>query len=104
MSHNHEHDNDDNRDFNRDPVLRIILSALRLVLDNQGRIMSAQDDLDQAITDLATDVSTEIAALAAAIANPGDPAAVEASVKRLQDLSVALKASVTPAAPAAPAA
>lgn len=88
---------------NRD--LRIILSILRIILihqaTNQGVLMSALED---AVTRISADVATEIAALAAAIA-AGDPAVVQASVDKLNALSVALEASVAPPAPApAPAA
>lgn len=76
---------------------------LRMILDNQGVIMTVIQDLTDAINVLADDVATEIAALAAAIAasqpDQTPDADVAASVKRLTDLSVALKASVAPPAP-----
>lgn len=73
-------------------LLRLILATIQR---NQGATMSAITDLQDAVTTLADDVATEIAELAAAVAASGgnDPAIV-ASVERLKELSVALKASV----------
>lgn len=60
--------------------------------------MTVLTDLTDAVNTLADDVATEIAALAAAIAasaaDETPDAAVAASVQRIKDLSVALKASV----------
>lgn len=75
---------------------------LRRILINQEKTMSAMEDLTAAVSALADDVSTEIAALAAAIAKPTTPdtsAEIEVQVSKLKDLSAALKASVAPVVP-----
>ena len=65
-------------------------------------IMTALDDLNQAISDITISVSNEIAALESAKASSND-VAVEQAVTNLKALNTQLQNSVTPAQPAAPA-
>lgn len=72
---------------------------LELILQKVTRIMSALDDLNQAITDITTSIDAEITALQNAQASNND-VAIEQAVTNLKDLNTKLQSSVTPTTPA----
>lgn len=61
-------------------------------------IMTAIDDLNQAITDLSTSIDNEISALTTALTSNND-AAIETAVSNLKTLNSKLQASVPAPAP-----
>lgn len=69
-----------------------------LILQREREIMTAQEDLKAAVTQLATDVANEITALQTALASE-DTAAIEDAVTNLKQLSTNLQASVAPKPP-----
>ena len=68
---------------------------LEKLITREYQLMSALDDLNQAIVDISVDIDNEIQALAQAQSSNND-AAIEQSVSKLQDLSSKLKTSIAP--------
>lgn len=86
-------------------LMEILTSLEHKLATKLEKIMSAEDDLNTAVSNIATAVSaavTDIQSLTAEIAaaNTSNDPAIEASVAKLNALAVTLNAAVAPPAPA----